>query len=685
MKPIITSLFIVAAFFSTAGFASDYDTWIQDLAGNDDARRTVARQMLPREGMRAVPDLIELLQHDDQRVWRTSRNILADVCHAVTAPGFERERVSVTEQLFELLAQDTPTQIDIEVLRLLGKVASTSSDLSGITPYLDEMSTRTESIDALVAIASDPAARFLESQLNKGASQDTIEIVDALRAMGSASSSESVYKLLKHRDRSVQIAALRALASTGNPALIESALKLLRSSDFARRAQAADAVLALAESVIRRGGNWEQGIALYRELLSQSSARNTRGAALTALGRYGDASVIPNIFEAIAEEPELEAPALMGLDYVRGRGCYEALLRAYPSASEEMQLGLLDVMARKRDSIFLDTLLQNASSNDASRNALAFDAIVQSELPGGADAATNYVESLPSDARKFEIEKLLTYADALARQNATTAAGKAYLTLYRTTDNAEFREIAFQGIKDYPSAEAYEIILSELDLEKLSEASTEMLITLNVMIDPAQYLEESIALREALFNVATDTANVQAILDMAHQQGIAEQFIRKMGFLTQWHLVGPFPWKSADGFAANPVGAPDVDLEASYTVDGQSLSWVIHETGQIINALGLLGQYDSVSMYGYTTFSSEEAKDAQIRIGSDDGVRIWLNGQTVHENNIDRGMLLDQDIVPVQLEEGDNELLVQVTQVVGGWGFMARLTELDGAPIEIAP
>jgi hypothetical protein len=39
--------------------------------------------------------------------------------------------------------------------------------------------------------------------------------------------------------------------------------------------------------------------------------------------------------------------------------------------------------------------------------------------------------------------------------------------------------------------------------------------------------------------------------------------------------------------------------------------------------------------------------EALLGIGSDDGVKVWLNGELVHENWIDRGVEPDDDVVPV--------------------------------------
>ena len=57
-------------------------------------------------------------------------------------------------------------------------------------------------------------------------------------------------------------------------------------------------------------------------------------------------------------------------------------------------------------------------------------------------------------------------------------------------------------------------------------------------------------------------------------------------------------------------------------------------------------------------------------VGSDDAVKVWLNGKLVHNNPINRGAHDYQDTFPVRLKKGENVLLVAVYEFWGGWsGF----------------
>ena len=103
----------------------------------------------------------------------------------------------------------------------------------------------------------------------------------------------------------------------------------------------------------------------------------------------------------------------------------------------------------------------------------------------------------------------------------------------------------------------------------------------------------------------------------------------------------------------------------------------------MIDLLAEYGDLSDVSAYGFAEIVSDEVVDAVARMGSDDGVRLWVNGELVHEHNVQRSAVLDNDQVPVMLKAGKNALLIQVTQGPGAWKFCLRLTRRNGTPVPI--
>jgi len=88
-----------------------------------------------------------------------------------------------------------------------------------------------------------------------------------------------------------------------------------------------------------------------------------------------------------------------------------------------------------------------------------------------------------------------------------------------------------------------------------------------------------------------------------------------------------------------------------------------------------------VVAYAATEIDVPRATRALLGIGSDDGVKVWLNGKLVHERWAIRPVQPDEDVVPVQLVRGPNRLLLKVQTLrtagvspVASWARERRAT-----------
>jgi len=77
--------------------------------------------------------------------------------------------------------------------------------------------------------------------------------------------------------------------------------------------------------------------------------------------------------------------------------------------------------------------------------------------------------------------------------------------------------------------------------------------------------------------------------------------------------------------------------------------------------------------YAWTEVESAEDADAWLGIGSDDGLKVWVNGHRVADSWIVRPSRLDDDVVQFRLKAGRNQILVKVQNETGAWSFIARL------------
>ena len=168
---------------------------------------------------------------------------------------------------------------------------------------------------------------------------------------------------------------------------------------------------------------------------------------------------------------------------------------------------------------------------------------------------------------------------------------------------------------------------------------------------------------------------------------LEEPYVPVVDILTNW-LWMIARAESGQGGAA----ATDVDLLAVASKDvttedmvaeigaseGDSLGdydWTLAELPQngnldeIANIMEVEGGFDDITAYGLVTLVADETKEVQLLAGSDDSIKVWLNGEVVHTNAVNRGRSRWQDEFTVNLRQGDNLLLVKVSDRGGGWGM----------------
>ena len=93
--------------------------------------------------------------------------------------------------------------------------------------------------------------------------------------------------------------------------------------------------------------------------------------------------------------------------------------------------------------------------------------------------------------------------------------------------------------------------------------------------------------------------------------------------------------------------------------------------GEMVNAIGLgSGDIDYHVAYGSIALNSPRKQKTTMYVGSDDAVKVWLNGKLVHKNPVDRGADNYLEVLPVTLKKGKNILLVAVYEEEVAWsGF----------------
>jgi hypothetical protein len=179
----------------------------------------------------------------------------------------------------------------------------------------------------------------------------------------------------------------------------------------------------------------------------------------------------------------------------------------------------------------------------------------------------------------------------------------------------------------------------------------------------------------------------------ARPAGTAQQaafYMRASGAVTQWLTLGPVQGRPAAAlYAADLIAGEAAARPAAGELVAGS-AWVPRQAPPAFDLSddNLFGQLPDAAMYLCAYVRSSAARRALLLVGSDDDVKVWLNGGLVHANPTARPLTPDQDRVgPVNLREGWNCVLAKVVNRTAHWGFSLRVVDEQGKPfndLEIA-
>ena len=104
-------------------------------------------------------------------------------------------------------------------------------------------------------------------------------------------------------------------------------------------------------------------------------------------------------------------------------------------------------------------------------------------------------------------------------------------------------------------------------------------------------------------------------------------------------------------------------------------------TGRSLDIASYLSPSEDQVAYLAVNVWSRKAQEAQMRIGSDDGCKVWQDGKLVLREPRLRSAAADQNIVDIKLRKGNNLFLMKVVNATGGWEMIFRISDSKGNPL----
>jgi GH35 family endo-1,4-beta-xylanase len=152
-----------------------------------------------------------------------------------------------------------------------------------------------------------------------------------------------------------------------------------------------------------------------------------------------------------------------------------------------------------------------------------------------------------------------------------------------------------------------------------------------------------------------------------------------VGYLRDWVLCGPFAGTRLD----EPRLAPDFAAYPGLFTGGRV--WIPVQAapeGRLDIGAAFPGVGNSVVLL-HTYIEVPADGVYHLRVGSDDAVRIEIDGRVVHDHAIARAWVPDQDNLTVTLARGWHRMLVRVVNFTLQWEVSVRLADARDQPLDL--
>jgi HEAT repeat protein len=621
--------------------------------------------------------------------------------------SLEKYGGSVMREPVAALAESENEAVRLAALRTLGAVgaADTAALLADRAASAEgrEKEVARESLDRIPGEAAD---RMIEKRILHAADPAVqCVFIASAAARNNKDAADTLLRVVLDGDETVRREAVKALEALASPAELEALIDILLAWPVEKDR---DKVAGMITAVARKADDPEKRSRPLIKALRRADRLDDLISLYQALGRLGDGIALPALEKGLADKrPAIRDAAVEALAGWPGPEPLPVLLKtaANESGSETGEAAL-------RGAIRLIGIADNLDAGgkvEKYKEALAMTEnsdTLQMALEGMA--ATGHESVLPElyaaldrddELREAALRALADWPDAepagklqqLAREgNAIALRGYVRMIgLNPAWDHGKAAALYAEAMELAPDPGQKKMLLSTLS----SAGTRAAFATAKKALRNADLRADAeVALVKIAPSIAAasqdEVADTLTALKKNTESGYvrdeAEKILKYLDrfkdFITAWQVAGPYTKEGAGGSDLFDVPFPpeEEDRQAQW----QAMSAGTHGGMPYLLELDKLFGGDQRVAYLRTRVWSDKEQPALLMLGSDDGVKAWLNGEVVHANNAIRPAGPDQDRVAVTLREGWNPLMLKIIQGSGQWAACARLRTPDNKEIE---
>lgn len=545
----------------------------------------------------------------------------------------------------------------------------------------------------------DPAATgIFTNLLRKAPPALQMALLGLLQQRDDAAAAPAVLVAARSPDLAVRLAAITALGTLGDVTVIPLLADAATSRYEAEQKAARQALTELrrgpvGEAMVAQlvSANLNVQVELIRALtarkdksaapklleLARTETGSARRAALRGMEQFAEGSDLPALVQllTLAKDEAARAEVRRVFEALADRTGdgqkldVTSIVQGLAGANAETRIALLQVSALFADSSLRAAFSAAIKDPDAQVSNAAVRAMCNTRdvelMSALLEQAGNAAEL---NLRALALEGYVRLACDHERLNVTPQQRLALLKqALPLASRAEDKRLILAGLAGTPHPDA--LALTEqlsADATVKAEADVAWLQIAKALVASEPGLAEA-SLNRLAANAGDNNVrtSAQALVKQFasrwlcagpyRQPGKSGRDLFDVAFAPEQSSLGPVTWRPVAG-AADLSSAGLVDLSGEATGD-------------------------NCVIYLKTRVFVPTAQAVSFELGSDDGIKLWVNNEVTHANNIDRGVVPGSDRAKAKLRQGWNDLLAKVTQNGGGCGMSLRITSADGAEI----
>lgn len=194
-----------------------------------------------------------------------------------------------------------------------------------------------------------------------------------------------------------------------------------------------------------------------------------------------------------------------------------------------------------------------------------------------------------------------------------------------------------------------------------------------------------------IFQASRDHDQIKVSADKLRELGEKVDVATHYGFLMQWQVIAPFENAGKKGFDVAYPPETEIKLDATYDGKAGQIGWKLITTKNDLGVVDLnasLDKHKGAIAYAYATFVSQREQPVELRLGTPNANKIWLNGELLTTNNIyHANTAIDQYTARGKLVVGRNTILLKIAQNeqtenwAQDWKFQLRVCDKIGTAV----